>query len=126
MIIEEVSAGQKAVHELNFNANGEPELTVSVGDQSVTVNLAEKEQDVESLVDISLGGDRTLIEGIGRWYVATIIIPPRSYHMVDSGQVNENEEPIMIPEADPVNTDNVKLCLWGLPAATVPTEGGSL
>ena len=126
MIIEEVSAGQKAVHELNFNANGEPELTVSVGDQSVTVNLAEKEQDVESLVDISLGGDRTLIDGIGRWYVATIIIPPRSYHMVDSGQVNENKEPIMIPEADPVNTDNVKLCLWELPAATVPTEGGSL
>lgn len=126
MIIEEVSAGQKAVHELDFNANSEPELTISVGDQSVTVNLAGKEQDVESLVDISLGGDGTLIEGIGRWYVATIIIPPRSYHMVDSGQVDENEEPIMIPEADTVNPDNVKLCLWELPAVTVPAEGGSL
>ncbi len=126
MIIEEVSPGQKALYELATNANGEPKLTISVNDQSVTVNLAEKEQDVEVLVDISLGEGGTLIEGIGKWYVATIIIPPRTYHMVDTGQVNENGEPIMVPEADPVNPDNIKLCLWGLPEATVPTEGGSL
>ncbi len=125
MIVEEVSAGQKAVHEVVTNVNDEPELIVSINDQSVTVNLAEKEQDVEALVDISLGEGGTLIEGIGKWYVATVIIPPRTYHLVDTGEVNDNGEPIMVPEADPVNPDNARLCLWGLPE-TVSIEGGSV
>ena len=107
MIITHLNEGPKA----DYSVNGTV-LTV----HGVAIDLAARQQDVQTVVDISLGSDlTTAAEGVGAWYVATIVIPPREYQLVDSGQKDDQGNPIMIPQALPLDMSKVELRLWALP-----------
>ncbi len=112
MIITNVSDGPKA----NYGLNG-TNMTISVANVGdLTVDLQAKQSDVQKNVDISL--DRSfsrLVEGVGAWYVASIEIPPVSKELYDTGEVDENGDPIMAQRELPLDTTKVKLRLWGLP-----------
>lgn len=114
MIVREVNEGQKIDYSLTGTV-----LTLAGG--AVSVDLAARQQDTETVIDICQN-DGHLVEGMGRWYVATIIIPPKRYHLVDTGQVDENGAPVLVPEALPIDTDAVVLNLWAL---LQTSEGGS-
>ena len=45
-------------------------------------------------------------------YVAQIDIPARTYHEIDSGNTNEEGDPIMALEADPYDPAKTTLTLW--------------
>lgn len=107
MIITEQNEGQK----IGYVING----TVISFNEMISINLAGYQKDTEKIIDISLDGDMNLTTGLGRWYVANIIIPPRKYEMVDSGQVGEDELPIFERVAKPLSLDEVQLILWTLP-----------
>ncbi|GEA17482.1 AAA family ATPase [Moorella sp. E306M] len=107
MIITHLNEGPKAEYSLNGTV-----LTV----HGVSVDLAARQRDVQTVIDISLGSDfATAAEGTGAWYVATIVIPPREYDLVDTGQVDENGNPVMTPEPKPLDMNKVELRLWALP-----------
>lgn len=117
MIITNVNDGPKA----NYGLNG-TNMTISVANVGdLTVDLQAKQSDVQKNVDISL--DRSfsrLVEGAGAWYVASIEIPPVSKELYDTGEVDENGDPIMAQRELPLDTTKldttkVKLRLWGLP-----------
>lgn len=107
MIITNLNEGTKAECSVNGTV-----LTI----HGVTVDLAARQQDVQSVVDICLGSDLiSAAEGVGAWYVATIIVPPREYELIASGQTDENGNPIMILQALPLDMNKVELRLWALP-----------
>lgn len=114
MNVREVNEGSKVEYELNGT-------NLILGGGAVSIDLASRQSDTETVIDIyqSAAG---LVEGLGRWYVATVVIPPHRYHLVDTGQVDENGAPVLAPEALPLDTDAVLLNLWALPQTN---EGGS-
>lgn len=110
MIIVHLNDGPKA----EFSLSGTV-LTV----HGVSVDLAQRQRDTRTVVDISLGADlKTAAEGVGSWYVATIVIPPREYELVEVG-LDENGQPIEEPRPLPIDLSKVELRLWGLPQSAV-------
>lgn len=85
------------------------EGTRIIFDDKLTVDLEAEQEDVQKIVDVSLDKDGNLIRGVGEWYVANIVIPPREYEAIK----NENGEQTIT--ALPVNMDKVVLILWVLP-----------
>lgn len=87
-------------------------------DETVSVNLSKYQKDEEVVIDVCLDRDMQLGFGfnglVGQyvWYVANIAIPPRKYDMVESGEVDENNNPIYDRVAVPLNMDDVTLYLW--------------
>lgn len=121
MKVQEINEGTKAGYSLIGTM-----LTVTVGTQSVDIDLVASQQDTQQVVDVSLDENRQLKLGVEKWYVASIVIPPQKMHLVDSGQVDENDNPILLPETLPLDMDEVSLILWALPTLTANSEGGTL
>lgn len=107
MIITNASSGQKAKYSLNGT-----ELTV--GD--VTIDLQEKQRTVQRVIDICLDNQlETMQEGLGAWYVANVIIPPKQYTLQSTGEKDENGDDITEEVELPIDVSQVELRLWGLP-----------
>lgn len=117
MIVTEKNEGQK----IAYTAKG----TVINFDEMISVNLAKFQKDTETVIDVSLDEDMNLTTGLGRWYVANIVIPPRKYDMVDTGEVSEDESPIFERVAKPLSMDEVQLILWTLPENYLLYFGGA-
>ena len=85
-------------------------------DDEVMYNLTKYERDEASHIDLCRDKFGNLVSGVipgtAERYVAQIDIPARTYHDEDSGEVNDDGEPIIRPVADPFNVDNVTLTLW--------------
>lgn len=86
-----------------------------VFDETISVNLVKYQKDTENIIDVCIDNDMQLTTGLGKWYAANIIIPPRKYDMVDTGEKDENENPKYERVAEPLNMDEVTLILWSLP-----------
>jgi hypothetical protein len=107
MIISEVSRGQKAPYSVSGT-----ELTVG----TVKIDLQQRQRSVQNVIDICLDNQlQTMREGLGAWYVATIVIPPRKWKMVSTGEADEEGNEVMVEEELPLDMSSVQLRLWGLP-----------
>ena len=101
MIITHLNSGRKA----EFTLEG---TTLNIG--SLSIDLQERQGDVQRVIDICLDTTYTTVqEGIGAWYVATIIIPPREYQIVE----NDNGETSIVPMS--LDMSKVEIRLWALP-----------
>lgn len=107
MKIEEKNDGQKINYSVNEN--------VIVFDDTISVNVTKYQRDTENTIDLCIDKDMELTTGLGKWYAANIIIPPKKYNMVDTGIEDENGNSIYERVADPLNMDDVTLILWALP-----------
>jgi len=112
VIVTNVNTGPKA----GYSVAG-TELTVSVPNiGEITVDLQARQGQVQKVVDISLDRDFTrLVEGVGSWYVASIVIPPVATEFYDTGEKDENGNSVMAEQELPLDMSQVKLHLWGLP-----------
>ena len=82
---------------------------LTIGGQ-VSIDLQEIQSDVQKVIDICLDNQlQTMREGIGAWYVATIIIPPREYRLAK----NDNGETSIVPTS--LDVSKVEIRLWALP-----------
>lgn len=119
MIITEINPGKKASYSLNG-----AKLTI---DNQVTVDLENRQTEAQRVVDVCLDNQLTTMrEGLGAWYVATIIIPPAQKALVPNGEFDENDNEIMTEIELPLDLNKVELRLWGLPEAygqETTTEG---
>lgn len=108
MIISEVSRGKKAPYSVAGTV-----LTVG----SVTIDLQERQQSVQRVIDVCLDNQlQTMAEGLGAWYVATIVVPPIERELYDTGEVDDEGNPVMAERNRPLDMSKVQLRLWGLPA----------
>lgn len=101
MIITHLNSGRK----VEFTFEG---TTLNIG--SLSIDLQERQGDVQRVIDICLDtAYATVQEGVGAWYVATIIIPPREYQLVK----NDNGETSIVPMS--LDVSKVEIRLWALP-----------
>jgi hypothetical protein len=117
MKIEEKNEGKK----INYSVAG----TTIVFDETISINLARYQKDQENVIDVCLDSDMQLTTGLGKWYVANIIIPPRTYKMVDTGTKDDKDNEIFERVADSLNMDEVTLILWTLPQNYEMLTGGA-
>lgn len=107
MIISEVSRGPKAPYSVSGT-------TVTVG--TVTIDLQERQRSVQQVIDVCLDHQlQTMREGLGAWYVATIVVPPIERELYETGEVDEHGNQIMAERNRPLDMSKVELRLWGLP-----------
>jgi hypothetical protein len=108
MIITEMNQGPKAAYSLQGTV-------LTIGDQ-VSIDLQERQSDVQKVIDVCLDNQlQTMREGIGAWYVATIIIPPKQRELVPSGEQDEDGNDILIERERELDMSKVELRLWALP-----------
>lgn len=107
MKIEEKNEGQK----INYAVSG----STIVFDDTISVNVARYQKDTENIIDVCIDSDMQLTTGLGKWYAANVIIPPKKYDMVDSGEKDEEGNTKYARVAEPLNMDDVTLILWALP-----------
>ena len=113
MIITEINEGKKADYKLN-------EKVLTIGNQ-VSIDLQARQSDVQKVIDVCLDNQlQTMREGLGAWYVATIIIPPKQRELV------KDEEGNYVERMRELDTNLVELRLWALPVGyTEQTEGAT-
>ncbi|RII34297.1 AAA family ATPase [Clostridium chromiireducens] len=117
MNIEEKNEGQK----INYAVN----KSTIVFDETISVNVARYQKDFENVIDVCIDNNMQLTTGLGKWYAANIIIPPRKYNMVDTGTKDDKENEIYDRVAEPLNMDDVTLVLWTLPVNYTALAGGA-
>lgn len=101
MIVTHLNSGRKA----EFTVDG---TVLTIG--NLSIDLAKRQTDVQQVIDICLdNGYTTMKEGVGAWYVATVIIPPKEYQIVE----NESGETNVVPM--PLDMRKVEIRLWTLP-----------
>jgi len=101
MIVTHLNSGRKA----EFAVDG---TVLTIG--SLSIDLAERQTDVQRIIDVCLDNRyATVQEGVGAWYVATVIVPPQEYQLVE----NESGETSVVPM--PLDTGKVEIRLWALP-----------
>jgi hypothetical protein len=100
MIITHLNSGRKA----KFTLEG---TTLNIG--ILSIDLQERQGDVQRVIDVCLDTTYTAQEGVGAWYVATIIIPSREYQLVE----NDNSETSIVPMS--LDVSKVEIRLWALP-----------
>jgi hypothetical protein len=106
VIISEVNSGKKADYSLSGTV-----LTV----EGVAIDLQDRQDSVQKVIDISLDGNMKAREGVGAWYVATVILPAKQRELYDTGELDENENQVMAERDLPLDMSKVELRLWGLP-----------
>lgn len=108
MIITHINDGPKASYSLSGTK-------LTIGD--VTIDLQERQETSERVIDICLDNQlKTMREGLGAWYVANVIIPPKQYELVASGEKDSDGNDIMVEQEKTLDMSKVELRLWGLPA----------
>lgn len=101
MIIQKVAAGETVAFSLR---NG-----VLRFEDQVEIDLAARQGDIDRTIDVCLDNSlETMREGLGAWYVATIIVPARQQEYVEN---DEGGEVVDLP----LNMKKVVLNLWPLP-----------
>lgn len=101
MIITHLNSGRKA----EFTLEG---TKLNIG--NLSIDLQERQGDTQRVIDICFDATyATIQEGVGAWYIATIIIPPREYQLVE----NDNGETSIVPTS--LDVSKVEIRLWALP-----------
>lgn len=101
MIIQKVAAGETVAFSLR---NG-----VLHFEDQVEIDLAARQGDIDRTIDVCLDNSlETMREGLGAWYVATIIVPARQQEYVET---DEGGEVVDLP----LDMKKVVLNLWPLP-----------
>lgn len=110
IIVVEKNEGEKIAYEVSGTK-------ITFGEDELMVNLKTRERDEEVTLDICRDTQDGLTVGVNteaRAYVAQVAIPAREYEIVDTGEQDEDGNPIM--ERNPVAFDMKKctLTLWAL------------
>lgn len=104
---------------INYTMNGS---VLAMG--NLVIDLAERQGDAQVSMDITRDGN-TLIEGLGGrgGYVACVVLPPKEYDTIETGEVDAMGNRITNRIALPLDTEKVILSLWRYVPENVVTGG---
>lgn len=106
MIIVEKTEGKK----ISVNQMGEN--LIVLGD-AVYLNLTVYERDFPVSLDFCRNEYGMLTMGLARSYVAQIVVPAREYIEVDTGEIDEEGNPVKEMQAQSFDMNKVTITLWG-------------
>lgn len=110
IIVVEKNEGEKIVYEVSGTK-------IIFGEDELMVNIKSRERDEEVTLDICKDTQDGLTVGVNteaREYVAQVTIPARGYEIVDTGEQDEDGNPIMERKALPFDMKKCTLTLWAL------------
>lgn len=84
------------------------------GENTISIDLETAQQDRSTTLMISQDYSGTLTVGEGPLTAALIDIPAARTQLVETGELNEKDEPIKVVEKIPVDVDNCTLTLFPL------------
>lgn len=84
------------------------------GDNELSVNLPEQEEDFPVHIDICEDEKGRLLIGASYRYVAQIDIHSRIYRLDKTGSIDETGIPFIEKKEEPFRIENVVLTLWSL------------
>ena len=108
--VVEKNAGEKIAYEVSGTK-------IIFGDDELMVNLKSRERDEEVTLDICKDTQDGLTVGVNteaREYVAQVTSPAREDEIVDTGEQDEDGNPIMEHTALPFDMKKCTLTLWAL------------
>jgi hypothetical protein len=85
---------------------------LSLGDQALSLDLAEEQCGYDLRIDISEDEEGQLVRGTARRYVAEIEIPAKTYSISLRGFTDDLGIEQVQRSLDPLDTDSVVLTLW--------------
>lgn len=90
----------------------------------ISIDLDARQADAQVIIDIVTKDDGQIVEGVGNQgaYVANILIPPKEYEEVDTGETEEDGSPRIERRAVPLDVNKAVLKLWQLPADQIGSE----
>lgn len=103
MQVQQVAPGAVSDYALNGTV-----LSVA----GVDIDLATRQADTTVTVDLSVDANGVAAEGLTGGYVASVVIPPRRYQLVDSGELGMDDQPLLRREVVPLDSAVVTLFLW--------------
>lgn len=110
IIVVEKNEGEKIAYEVSGTK-------IIFGEDELMVNIKSRERDEEVILDICKDTQDGLTVGVNteaREYVAQVTIPARGYEIVDTGEQDEDGNPIMERKALPFDMKKCTLTLWAL------------
>lgn len=110
IIVVEKNEGEKIAYEVSGTK-------IIFGEDELMVNIKSRERDEEVTLDICKDTQDGLTVGVNteaREYVAQVTIPARGYEIVDTGEQDEDGNPIMERKALPFDMKKCTLTLWAL------------
>lgn len=110
IIVVEKNEGEKIAYEVSGTK-------IIFGEDELMVNIKSRERDEEVTLDICKDTQDGLTVGVNteaREYVAQVTIPARGYEIVDTGEQDEDGNPIMERKALPFDMKKCTLILWAL------------
>lgn len=110
IIVVEKNEGEKIAYEVSGTK-------IIFGEDELMINIKSRERDEEVTLDICKDTQDGLTVGVNteaREYVAQVTIPARGYEIVDTGEQDEDGNPIMERKALPFDMKKCTLTLWAL------------
>lgn len=92
------------------------EKKITFGDDELTVNIAARERDYETSLDICIDAYDCIVIGTGgdaQKYAAQVVIPARRYDVMEDGE-DEQGNPREVQVPVPFDMSLCTLILWGL------------
>lgn len=110
IIVIEKNEGEKIAYEVSGTK-------IIFGEDELMVNIKSRERDEEVTLDICKDTQDGLTVGVNteaREYVAQVTIPAREYEIVDTGEQDEDGNPIKERRALDFDMKKCTLTLWAL------------
>ena len=90
-------------------------LFVGTGENTVSIDLEDEQSDRAKSIRIAQDYNGTLVFENSKYRTALLLdIPPERTRLVETGELNEKDEPIKIVEKIPVDVDNCSITLFPL------------
>ena len=110
IIVVEKNGGGKIPYEVSGTK-------IVFGEDELMVNLKTRQRDYETTLDICKDKENGLTVGVNTSsteYVAQVTIPAREYELTDTGERDEDGNPVMEKTLLPFDMKKCTLTLWAL------------
>lgn len=77
----------------------------------IEIDLEQEQKDSQVIIDICMKNGELAV-GLGDTYVASIIIPPAKYELIETDELDKNGNPIYSMNKIPLDLELVELILW--------------
>ena len=100
-------------------------LFIGKGENTISIDLETEQKDWARSICVAQDYSGTLTLENAPKTAALIDIPPARWQLVETGELNEKDEPIKVMEKIPVDVDNCTLTLFPLDYPLEKEEAGS-
>lgn len=124
MFIKKVTKKWRKCEYVPYGVEGSV-LFVGRGENTVSIDLEAEQADRAKLIRVAQDYSGTLVFENSKYRTALLLdIPPERTRLVETGELNEKDEPIKIVEKIPVDVDNCTITLFPLDFPLEKEEAG--